>query len=1500
MNWNATLVTEIRKARTDEREKAPKMAKREDNLLKLMSRSLYGEKVHYALELIQNAEDACSSSINFIFERDRIVIINDGEVFEPDDVDAICSVKPGRKKNKIGFFGVGFKSVFNVTSRPQIISSDFNFFVENFIYPSSADYMPECARKYYSKEKGSIFVLPQSEKLPTIPDLIDNFKEIDDKILLFLSSLKSLHFIDRINDESWSIEKPEAENNIIRLVNGREDTETSWIVFHRDLSVKPDEISIPEGKEGITDTRIIIAFPCDEASKKTNKGSTVYCYLPTKKRSDMPFLVQADFVPTVGRSDIQEIGWNKWLLSCLGELAADAVERLKSDPDFGPRIFDFIPLKDEVHESMMDILCEAIYKSLADKEIVKASSGRWNLAKECVIPKSPKIPDILSSKDLERYFGKPLDYIDPGYSERAENVLEVLGSLLFEGDDFVKFLCNEVFINGRKAPWFLKAYDYLPDIFDVTDTNYKDELNWDEDALALFSELKKSKFLLSNQGKLVSLEDSGFPDRLICFPQVMNLSEINSIFTDGEIVFLDKYFQLSTVFKRKIIDPEEEQRRKRVHDFLYSIGVKKYFKQSHVIRDVIIPKYENQKDKDYDHQRVFKLVNYIRTYWSTLESEVNNKKISKDVFARIRKAIKLRAYKIKDGKKVEAYMSPNEIYFPKRYGKNEAMEEVFDGVPDIYFLHPFYLNKEQSIQRKKKRGRKRVDYGWKKFAEMLGVWSSPIVKKNDGWTSINEKCEYDWIERKHSPSGMHEIMDDSWSSDIEALIEYCGALDDDITVRRRMEILWKSLSDNWASIYKQHCNTKYRYKYHSVSTMDLNTSRFRNYLRNAEWLPSEDDGFHKPDVVFLSNRRNKLLLGNDKIFTALSGNQAFLLDIGVNIEPDIKTVTDHIIGFKEANPTTTENEVKKFEVIYSYLRDKISEREIKDPITLDIRNMFEQKELIYIPRNDKSWWRPSNVFWNDNSKFLENQRGYIENKSQFFYSEKIKDFFQSLGVKNNPSVNQILSLLDELKGNENRDILKRMLTKSYVYINDSLENLDVDIEWDEFNFLTKNESFIPATDLFYDDDELFSKEFSDEVAFVLLPHLTWKSVLGFLKSAGFNSFKDNLEITKDFKQLSEIEGGEVSCIVKALNYSKEYLLRKSIHNYNSLDEAGEFQKITDISIYEAEVLKLNLKLNKKGGSIETKNGIEKEAYYSEDENRLYILKGTVLFSSIVAKELSRVFKDSANDVFPFLNSIISIVDDDEKLNAQLSLYALEGDSDDYSVKGDIDFIPERRGNEEPTQEPEAKDEKPGKKRPKVSPPKPEPKRKKEFIDPSAFFPTTSREFEPYKKTDGQAQQNLPGVKLREGRRGTRTTVLGPRPIIGRGDAEGVALQMVINYEYSQGRLAEDRHSQRGIGYDIYSKDENSHERFIEVKHFSEKESRFQLKPHQTKKAEIEGDKFFVYIVKGLVDESDPRIFIIQNPVQWLTPDPPATKDYSDWKNGVKEEIEFSLLEKEGD
>ncbi|HUU18209.1 MAG TPA: DUF3883 domain-containing protein, partial [Sedimentisphaerales bacterium] len=108
------------------------------------------------------------------------------------------------------------------------------------------------------------------------------------------------------------------------------------------------------------------------------------------------------------------------------------------------------------------------------------------------------------------------------------------------------------------------------------------------------------------------------------------------------------------------------------------------------------------------------------------------------------------------------------------------------------------------------------------------------------------------------------------------------------------------------------------------------------------------------------------------------------------------------------------------------------------------------------------------------------------------------------------------------------------------------------------------------------------------------------------------------------------------------------------------------------------------------------------------------------------------------------------------------------------------------------------------------------------------------------------------VKLVEGKTGFSEPAGEPRLRTGTKDAEEIVLRMVLNYEKGEGREAEDRHRQRGIGYDIYSKKADGEEMFIEVKHFSEQEGAFKLRPHQIKKAKKEGDKYYVYVVRDYI------------------------------------------------
>jgi len=118
VDWNSSLIDAIYA------DKVKQQSEDRDNLLQLVSKQLYGETVHYALELIQNAEDVEAKTIKFIFNKDAIIVTNDGHPFDQEDVKGICSVKTGRKKNKIGFFGIGFKSVFNVTRIPKSFQDD--------------------------------------------------------------------------------------------------------------------------------------------------------------------------------------------------------------------------------------------------------------------------------------------------------------------------------------------------------------------------------------------------------------------------------------------------------------------------------------------------------------------------------------------------------------------------------------------------------------------------------------------------------------------------------------------------------------------------------------------------------------------------------------------------------------------------------------------------------------------------------------------------------------------------------------------------------------------------------------------------------------------------------------------------------------------------------------------------------------------------------------------------------------------------------------------------------------------------------------------------------------------------------------------------------------------------------------------------------------------------------------------------------------------------------
>jgi hypothetical protein len=103
--------------------------------LKLLSEDLYSKPTHFVLELIQNADDNSYPgnvvpAIEFDLTPDRITIRNNETGFSERNIRALCSVGETTKTTKAGFIGekgIGFKSVFTVSDRPEIHSNGYHF-----------------------------------------------------------------------------------------------------------------------------------------------------------------------------------------------------------------------------------------------------------------------------------------------------------------------------------------------------------------------------------------------------------------------------------------------------------------------------------------------------------------------------------------------------------------------------------------------------------------------------------------------------------------------------------------------------------------------------------------------------------------------------------------------------------------------------------------------------------------------------------------------------------------------------------------------------------------------------------------------------------------------------------------------------------------------------------------------------------------------------------------------------------------------------------------------------------------------------------------------------------------------------------------------------------------------------------------------------------------------------------------------------------------------------
>jgi hypothetical protein len=203
----------------------------------------YSDSNHFVYELLQNAEDVKATRVVFEYNKDKLVFYHNGTPFDEADVKGVSSMLMGTKDRNsaqtIGRFGMGFKSVFKYTYQPEIYSNDAAFRIENYLLPvdieNSWDYIREKESLVYPLSSGGKFLpFVQAEHLTKIiipfvkkdynanivevkgDEVLKKLKDLDGEILLFLTNIKKLYWVDKTSGKHAmiSIDESTEDTNI--------------------------------------------------------------------------------------------------------------------------------------------------------------------------------------------------------------------------------------------------------------------------------------------------------------------------------------------------------------------------------------------------------------------------------------------------------------------------------------------------------------------------------------------------------------------------------------------------------------------------------------------------------------------------------------------------------------------------------------------------------------------------------------------------------------------------------------------------------------------------------------------------------------------------------------------------------------------------------------------------------------------------------------------------------------------------------------------------------------------------------------------------------------------------------------------------------------------------------------------------------------------------------------------------------------------------------------
>jgi len=283
-------------------------------------------------ELLQNADDAKSTKFLACYYEDKLIVANNGNVFTPEDLIALCRSGSSNKKRgagTIGYRGIGFKSLAGIAKEITVISGELAFkfskdetqqalninqdvpLIRVPHYLEESNPTVEYARSIQKSESLTTVFVMSGLNLRVLREEIDSF---DENSILFINSVRNIN-IDLPNLKRNIFRHEKHENNItIETIETGNEVST-WFVAEQDNSCEKVAFKYLE--------KSIIPCPIED--------SLIHAFLPTNECSGAYLKFNGDFSTDPSRKtiDLDDLSTESFNNCCLllANLLRDAIQK---------------------------------------------------------------------------------------------------------------------------------------------------------------------------------------------------------------------------------------------------------------------------------------------------------------------------------------------------------------------------------------------------------------------------------------------------------------------------------------------------------------------------------------------------------------------------------------------------------------------------------------------------------------------------------------------------------------------------------------------------------------------------------------------------------------------------------------------------------------------------------------------------------------------------------------------------------------------------------------------------------------------------------------------------------------------------------------------------------------------------------------------------------------------------------------------------------------------